>query len=110
MKDRNTTLSVPVIIAGNGTSLWQDGSPEGCSKGKFVVTSYCMEHPYELCLYGPKTVNRHYTDEAIEKNVNKKFKALVKKHYPKIDLRKTRIIWSEWGMQPVNGWSFDIIN
>lgn len=96
-----------VSIEGDGSSLWCDDS-----KGEYVVTdmeidNFCdTEDPYELVLHGPDTKWEHYTDHGIEENVNRVFVPLVQRAYPNHTI--VRITWSEQGMQPDNGWSFDI--
>ena len=98
-----------VSVFGDGTSLW---CPADRSRGEFVVTEMRTRNfldsddPYELVLYGPATSCDHYTDRGIEKSVNKHFVPLVQKMYPDHVIK--RITWSEHGMQPENGWSFDI--
>jgi hypothetical protein len=97
----------PVSIEGDGSSLWCEDS-----SGEYVVTDMearnlrDTEDPYELVLYGPNTKWEHYTDNAIEENVNRVFVPLLQKAYPHHTI--VRITWSEQGMQPDNGWSFDI--
>ncbi|NDD54942.1 hypothetical protein EBZ39_13940 [bacterium] len=97
----------PVSIEGNGSSLWCEDS-----RGEFVVKEMSVrnchgtDEPYELVLRGPKTRWGHYTDDAIEENVNRVFVPLVQKEYPRHTI--VRITWSEQGMQPYDGWSFDI--
>jgi hypothetical protein len=97
----------PVSIEGDGSSLWCDDS-----NGEFVVTDMetrnflDTDQPYELVLHGPDTKWAHYTDDAIEKNVNRIFVPLVQKEYPRHTI--VSITWSEQGMQPTGGWSFDI--
>jgi hypothetical protein len=98
----------PVKITGCGDSLW------GESAGEFIVdqmlfNNFCGndEVPYELQLFGKNTKWQHYTDNQIEEEVNKYFLPIVQKQYPIFSV--IQIIWSEQGMQPDNGWSFDII-
>lgn len=98
-----------ISISGDGTSLW---CPSEQSEREFVITEMNTrnfldsDEPYELVLHGPETEWVHYTDNGIEKEVNKHFIPLVQKMYP--DHVVKRITWSEQGMQPENGWSFDI--
>jgi hypothetical protein len=102
-------MSISVAISVNGTSLW---CPSEQSGREFIVTEmrtrncHDSDEPYELVLFGPETEWVHYTDEGIEKAVNKHFVPLVQKMYPDHVIK--RITWSEQGMQPENGWSFDI--
>jgi hypothetical protein len=97
----------PTIINGCGDSLW------GKSLGEFTVNrmefnDFCdTEQPYELQLFGPKTKWQHYTDSQICAEVNEKLLQIVKDKYPKYTVEY--ITWSEQGMQPDKGWSFDII-
>jgi hypothetical protein len=96
-----------VSIQADGSSIWCDNS-----QGKYAVTSMetrnlCdTNEPYELVLHGPKTKWEHYTDNGIEANVNRVFVPLVQKAYPNYTI--VAITWSEQGMQPEDGWSFDI--
>ena len=97
----------PITITGCGDSLW------GKSKGEFIVdeiefNDFCdTDQPYELQLFGKNTKWWGYTDSQIVKEVNDKFLKLVQVHYPNYTVEE--ITWSEQGMQPENGWSFDII-
>lgn len=106
MKDNTIERSIQIEISGRGDSLWGD------SKGTWIVTRMVLRNlgndPYELCLYGGGTHWTHYTDTRIEKEVNKKLLSTVQSLYP--DHKITGIYWSEQGMQPTNGWSFDIIS
>jgi hypothetical protein len=97
----------PVVINGNGTSIW------GESKGAYKVTKMTVHdldegEPYELRLYGEGTEWYNYTDKQIEKEVNDHFKPIIQEMYPNHTIKC--ITWSEQGMQPEGGWSFDIIN
>lgn len=98
-----------VAVRGDGTSLWCSSEQ---SDREFVVTEmstrncHGSDEPYELVLRGSETEWVHYTDNGIEKSVNKHFVPLVQEMYP--DFVVKRITWSEQGMQPDGGWSFDI--
>lgn len=102
-------MSISVKISGDGTSLWCSSEESGRD---FVITEmrtrncHDSDDPYELVLFGSETEWVHYTDNGIEKDVNNHFVPLVQKIYP--DRVIKRITWSEQGMQPENGWSFDI--
>lgn len=102
-------MSISVKISGDGTSLWCSSEESGRD---FVITEmrtrncHDSDDPYELVLFGSETEWVHYTDNGIEKDVNNHFVPLVQKMYP--DHIVKRITWSEQGMQPENGWSFDI--
>lgn len=102
-------MGIAVVVRGDGTSLWCDSDK---SKREFVVTEmetrncHGSDEPYELVLYGPDTEWFHYTDDGIEDSVNKQFVRIVQDRYPHHVIK--RITWSEHGMQPDKGWSFDI--
>ena len=97
----------PIKITGCGDSLW------GKSKGEFTVdrlefNNFCeTDQPYELQVFGPDTKWQHYTDSQIAKEVDELLKSKVQEHYPKYTI--DYITWSEQGMQPDGGWSFDVI-
>ena len=99
----------PFTVTGKGDSLWCSSHD---TKGiEFKLDKASLNdldgEPYELCLYGPKTEWFHYTDSGIENQVSKKMVPWLKKQYP--DHNITKVCWSEQGMQPDKGWSFDII-
>ena len=99
---------VDITVKGNGTSLW------GKSAGEFKVTDLELQGLdldedgwcWELKVFGPETVWTHYTDKQIEKEVNSKLKSIVSRA---IGNKVKTIVWSEQGMQPDKGWSFDVI-
>ena len=97
-------LQTEVIIVGSGNSY------QGDSKGEFLVTHYYIhwlhKQPYELQLFGPKTIWQHYTDSGIEEEVNNKLLSFLQ---ARVDSEIKKVAWSERGMQPDDGWSFDII-
>jgi hypothetical protein len=110
----NDTITFPAVrIHGDGSSIW------GPSKGTFIVDKMLLDElndgrPYELQLFTVNTDNKsgqntewhHYTDNLIQREVNEAFLPQVRKLYP--NHRVESICWSESGMQPKNGWSFDI--
>lgn len=103
-------LDKQYTIAGKGNSLW------GPSVGQFSVDSFIVNEidyeegkgvePYELQLFGENTEWFHYTDSQIEREVNDQIVPLLKQQFPQHDIE--RVTWSEQGMQPDSGWSFDI--
>ena len=104
-----------VQIKGNGTSLW--GESNGTYNVKKVVLNYFAEENNtvyaEVQLFGSNTKWTHYTDTAIEKNVQKSKTIIneIKKQAKEThgyDLTDIKIDWSEQGMQPDKGWSFDM--
>ena len=102
-------FDLDLIIRGDGTSLWCDEA----SNREFHITSGRLEGVnldedgwvWQLELYGPKTFWECYTDKGIQREVNKKLKAIVSE---KIGKEVKVIGWSEQGMQPDSGWNFDI--
>ena len=105
-------LKLDLHIEGDGSSIW------GPSKGNYhIITGElqgcCVgeddeDDPFgiwELQLYGPDTEPLQYTDKKIEEQVNQQLKELCGKH---IGCKVDEIGWSEWGMQPEHGWSFDV--
>jgi len=109
----NKKLQNEVSIVGAGDSYWGGG---GNSTGEFLVTHYDISwidyeegdgnQPYGLQLFGPKTIWQHYTDSGIVKEVNDKLLTFLQEN---VDPRIKRVAWSEQGMQPDSGWSFDIL-
>ena len=108
---KTATLEKPVTIKGNGTSLWCEPKQSHCDfviEEMFIET--CVEtndKPYELRLFGKNTQWFQYTDEKIESQVKKNFLKIVQEAFPKYKV--INITWSEQGMQPENGWSFDVV-
>jgi hypothetical protein len=98
------------IVTGKGDSLWCN--PEDTKNIRFKVTKMRIENfadsdePYELQLFGPRTEWFHYTDSRIEREVEKAMLPIVRALYPNSKIKS--IGWSEQGMQPNGGWSFDI--
>ena len=99
-------------IQGKGDSLW------GISNGAYTVNKAEVDlssYSYgELQLFGKNTEWVQYTDTGIEKavNRNKVIKAEIVKQIKaekNIDVKPETIdiSWSEQGMQPDGGWSFD---
>lgn len=111
MKENKQHFETEHTITGLGDSLW------GPSAGEFKVDSWLIntidyregngEEPYELQLYGSNTEWYHYTDSQIESEVNEKILPWLKQQFPTHNIDE--VTWSEQGMQPDNGWSFDII-
>lgn len=119
----NKTIKVQTI-RGKGNSLW------GESKGAFHVSTVeirylnFIHYPAEakihasVTLRGPDTKGVHYTDSGIQKNVDKNpaiklvareiLGELLAKNGMKRDIPEFNLSWSEWGMQPENGWNFDL--
>ena len=113
MKTNLIDFDLDLTIAGDGSSLWAGLE----STGDWKVTSgslrgCALDDPdfpggiWELQLFGPKTHWKHYTDEQIAKEVNAFLKTLVSE---KIGFEVKVIGWSEQGMQPDEGWSFDVV-
>jgi hypothetical protein len=102
-------LFPPITVRGNGTSLWCTTEE---SNREFTLTSMSLrnchdsDEPYELVLKGPDAQWIQYTDEGLAAAVNKTFLSIVQKLYPSYTVE--RFTWSEQGMQPQDGWSFDI--
>lgn len=102
-------LPTKVTINGVGDSLW------GPSRGAYDITDYSIdyldydgegkEEPYELRLFGEDTKWFHYTDSQIQADVNRTLLQFLQDH---VDSRIMSVTWSEQGMQPAEGWSFDI--
>jgi len=107
--NKHIEKKLPVKIKGNGTSLWGESKGEfSVSKAKIFTFDFNHgEEPVELQLFGKNTEWYHYTDEQIERNVNKHFLSAIRKDFPQNKI--LMITWSEQGMQPDGGWSFDII-
>ena len=88
------------VIRGNGSSLWGD------SKGTYIVTSFECVGDLNVNVFGENTHWTQYTDRGIEKQITTLLKADVE---AKIGRKIKKLSWSEQGMQPDNGWNFDII-
>lgn len=109
-------MKVKFKVKGNGTSLW------GKSDKKYNINEIELNYHdaiengetptyAEIRMFGKNTNWYQYTDEGIEKLVNKKdildvCKKLIEDvgGNPK---KKWELCWSEQGMQPEDGWSFD---
>ena len=110
MKKNKLALKEPAWIRGIGDSLWckPDVSNKLFEVTEYIFNDFCdTDEPYELQLFGPETEWRHYTDSGIQSGVNKHLLKWVRGLYPKFEI--SHISWSEQGMQPDGGWSFDII-
>lgn len=97
-------------IKGNGTSLWcqPDMSNKTFSVDTIEFNNFAdTDEPYEIQVFGPRTHWYHYTDKGIQAEVVKKLWDYVQKHYPNHKIKY--IGWSEQGMQPEKGWSFDVV-
>jgi len=104
-------------IQGKGDSLW--GISNGAytvNKAEVYLSFYSEKNELygELQLFGENTEWIQYTDSGIEKavNRNKVIKAEIVKQIKAekdIDVKPETIdiSWSEQGMQPDGGWSFD---
>jgi hypothetical protein len=110
MSKKIKPLPTPFVVEGKGNSRWCIPSQ---SNKTYEVTGYILnnflggEEPYELQLFGPKTVWSQYTDSGIVQGVRKELMSWIQELYP--DFKIKTILWSEQGMQPDEGWSFDII-
>lgn len=110
-------LNPKIPINGKGDSLW------GESAGNFYIErielNYWNVDHGEIQCFGRSTEWFHYTDSLIEKEVNIKLitfiRELLKNEqeqniiYEDIDYNLDwELGWSKQGMQPDNGWSFDL--
>lgn len=102
-----------IEIKGNGTSLW------GESNGLFLVKEINLNYKdnestpawCEIQMFGDNIDWYQYTDRLIEKEVNEKCLDFCISLLPeKVRTEKWKLIWSEQGMQPANGWSFDFFS
>ena len=104
------TKSIPITafdVQGKGNSLWGSSSGQ-YTVNRAVVRNFCdTEAPYELRLFGENLEPEQYTDSGIQEAVNTIMLPILREMYPAFVISK--ITWSEWGMQPDNGWSFDIV-
>jgi len=102
-----------ITIKGNGSSLWGD------SNGEYFVTDYEIIQPDEddedyeemkdyitVNVFSTNTQWCQYTDGQIESDVNSKLKPFLEKE---IGRKISSIVWSEQGMQPYDGWNFDVV-
>ncbi len=119
MRDsKQIDFDLDLTITGDGSSLW--ASEE--SKGEWQITKGTLcgvaigEEGYpagiwELQQFGPKTLWSHYTDDQIGKEVQEKLLLIVKEKIENAieqPVSVRAIGWSEQGMQPTKGWSFDV--
>jgi len=88
------------IIKGAGDSFWGNSSGEYNVTKIELKTSDWDPNWGELIAYGPNLRWFQYTDTHIDEEMEK----LVKTVFPKV----TDVYWSEQGMQPDDGWSFDV--
>jgi len=122
-------------IKGDGSSLWGESSGTyNITSAKVRVYDYYLDPDNiftnegqvdesedktklsgELQLFGENTNWYQYTDDRISKEVNAskvirdEVLKQVKMYHPNIGVKDVEwIVWSEQGMQPDNGWSFDV--
>ncbi len=94
-------------ICGNGTSIWGPSKCDCMVRKLYLVTAPEINpHPIELRAFGDNTQWHHYTDRQIQKEMNSRILPIIQKRIKK-PIKK--LSWSEQGMQPKNGWSFDIL-
>lgn len=118
--------SLNVTVKGNGTSLW--GESNGNYKIKKMELNYLnlVAYPDEKKLYasvdvfGDSIMWHQYTDKQIEKNINNSeiiknsiemmINNLLKHNNINRQCKASnlKISWSEQGLQPYDGWNFDI--
>lgn len=96
-------ITPPFEIKGNGTSLW--GNSEGTFFVEHLEVEYNKNQQYgTVSMFGKNFAWNHYTDKLIEEEVIRLL-PIISKH---VGQQIKRISWSEHGMQPANGWNFDI--
>ena len=114
-------------LEGDGSSLW--GNSRGIFPVVHVEVHYVNWSSYpenaktdnihaSVTLSGPTTSGEHYTDSGLQKAASKNAVILAAvRELVEIKLAKAGIKqrvpafylgWSEWGMQPDNGWNFDL--
>lgn len=98
-------LDPPLVIEGDGSSMWGD------SAGAYTVTRVMLAYVSdeggtfgELQAEGEGLDWFQYTDRAIEATMHDLLPVISEL----LGAEVTRISWSEQGMQPDRGWSFDI--
>lgn len=107
-------LDPPVVVTGDGSSLWMARRGEGeSSAGEHKVTKALLEYldfmeeddegSWSLEVYGPEINWACYTDHRIEEEILEKLRPL----YEKLGYRIKSLGWSEQGLQPDGGWNFD---
>ena len=114
-------------LEGDGSSLW------GKSRGIFPVMQVEVDYVNwvsypknaktdnihaSVTLSGPTTRAEHYTDSGLQKAANKNavilaaVRELVKTKLAEAGIEQRVpafcLRWSEWGMQPDDGWNFDL--
>jgi hypothetical protein len=107
-------MKVNFKVKGNGTSLWGK-SDDIYDINKIELNYHDSEEESptfaEIQMFGKNTNWYQYTDEGIAKLVNKKdIMDVCKKLIEKVGgnpKKKWKLCWSEQGMQPETGWSFD---
>lgn len=107
----NILAHIKFVIKGNGSSLW------GKSDEEYIVDNIVLNYENdeldpdfcEIQMFGKNTKWFQYTDEAIIKKINSpQILNYCKSLLPKFaQNKKWKLGWSEQGMQPRNGWSFD---
>ncbi len=96
---------INIKIQGKGDSLW------GESDGIYYLTEYDTDtfdeevFPFTLTIYGRNLHWYQYTDSQIEKEVENSLKPILEKEFGG---KLKYLCWSEQGMQPEDGWNFDI--
>ena len=90
-------------VEGKGDSIW------GASNSTYSITHW--EDTYfdgdfvSIIVYGENTQCYQYTDTRIPHQVLQYLRPALKKRFGRTI---KRLSWSEQGMQPENGWNFDV--
>jgi len=96
-------MKIKATVYGKGDSLW------GKSKGEFLLTTIELissnNEWASINVFGPKTEWFQYTDTGIPTQLLRQIRKALKELLGKTIVR---LCWSEQGMQPGNGWNFDV--
>lgn len=96
----------PITISSAGDSFWSSDPERTITVDKTLFKEDEEGNLYEVLVYGPTTKWQDYTDSGISQGVNEKILPIIQKKYPHIQIKG--LSWSEQGMQPSSGWSFDV--
>jgi len=95
-----------LVVSGNGTSIWGDSNGEyKITRAEYHISDF-SDTSASLSLFGENLTWSQYTDEQIEKQVKSLMVPVILENTGR---EIERLGWSEQGLQPEDGWNFDVI-